>query len=163
MPDVVIRRAGPADRSLLLHFHRELYVTHRQGLVSPEVHELSAYRDLERALRDDVEALLRNPAATVLLAERDGVAVGYISGHVATDDRRVLPRRGVVEDWLAEPAERRQGVGKALFDALVGVFRQEGCQVVESMTWTVNEGARRAHRALGFEEIDVRYRMRIPD
>lgn len=135
-------------------------MTHRQDLVTPEVHELSAYRDLEGALRDDVEALLRNPAATVLMAERSGEAVGYITGHVETDPRRVLPRRGIVEDWYVEPAARRSGTGRALFEALVDVFRGAGCEVVESMTWAPNEGARSAHRALGFVEIDVRYRMR---
>lgn len=163
MPDVAIRRAGPADRSLILHFHRALYVTHRQELVSPGVHELSAYRDLDAALRDDVDALLRNPAATVLVAERASVPVGYITGHVETDPRRVLTRRGVVEDWFVEPGERRGGAGRALFEALVEVFRGAGCEVVESMTWAANDGARAAHRALGFDEIDVRYRMRLPE
>lgn len=158
---VTIRRAGLADRSLVLHFHRALYVTHREAIVPPELEELHAYRDIEAALRDDVESLLRTAGSTVLIAERDGVPVGYASGHVEDDPRRVLSRKGVVEDWYVEPDARGEGIGRALLEALLDAFRAAGCQLVESMTWATNEGARAAHRAFGFREVQVRMRRKL--
>jgi ribosomal protein S18 acetylase RimI-like enzyme len=89
------------------------------------------------------------------------VALGYITGRVTVEPRRVLPRRGVVEDWYVAPDSRGAGVGSSLLHELEARFAAAGCEVIESATWSSNEGARRAHDALGFREIRVMYRKRI--
>lgn len=157
-----MRRATLADRSLVLSFHRALYVAHREAVVPPDLASLDGYRDLDAALRDDVEALLHDPKAIVLLGERDGVVVGYVTGRTEYDPRRLHARRGIVEDWWVEPEERGQGMGRALIEGLMSAFRRAGCSVAESLTWAANSGARAAHLAAGFVEVQVRYRMLIP-
>jgi len=97
----------------------------------------------------------------VLVAERGTEPLGYITGHVEVDDRRLLRRKGVVEDWLVLDSERGEGVGKRLMDALVEEFRNAGCELVESGTWAFNTDARRAHARAGFDEIEVRFRKRL--
>lgn len=77
------------------------------------------------------------------------------------EPRRVLPRRGVVEDWYVLPESRDSGVGAVLLRELEERFAAAGCELIESATWSGNEGARRAHDALGFREIRVMYRKRI--
>ena len=89
------------------------------------------------------------------------MAVGYITGRVTVEARRLLPRRGVVEDWYVVPASRGSGAGALLLLEIEGRFAAAGCEVIESATWSGNEGARRAHGALGFREIQVMYRKRI--
>lgn len=157
--ELVVRRARREDRSCLVVFHRELYVHHRGAIMDEALVPLFAYRDFERVLRDDVDALLANPGTLMLIAERSGVPVGYISGHVESDPRRLLSRKGIVEDWFVDEGARGRGTGRRLFDELVALFRGAGCELVESGTWPFNEGARRAHEALGFTETEVRYRM----
>lgn len=156
-----IRRATRADRSLLLHFHRALYIGHRTAVVPPELDAFVAYRDMDAALRDDVDALLSGPHTMALVAELTEAPAGYVTGHVETDDRRVLARKGVVEDWYVEPDARGAGVGRALLEALERAFRDRGCEVIESETWVGNDGARAAHRALGFLENQVKMRKRL--
>ncbi|HEY6880528.1 MAG TPA: GNAT family N-acetyltransferase [Polyangiales bacterium] len=158
---VTIRAARRADYDVVLRFHRELYIKHRDELARPDVTPLLAYRDLEGTLRDDVEGLLTGRDTRVLLAEQDGHAVGYITGHVEVDPRRVLTRKGVVEDWYVARDARGRGIGKLLMDTLVEGFRRDGCQVVESGTWAFNEGARLAHLKAGFLEIEVKFRRRL--
>ncbi|MFT3923154.1 MAG: GNAT family N-acetyltransferase [Myxococcales bacterium] len=158
---VSIRQATRADRATVMRFHRELYVRYRDEITRPEVLPLFAYKDLDGTLSDDVDGLLRTQDATVLLAERDTTPVGYVTGHVESDPRRVLPRKGVIEDWYVLPAERGQGTGKLLLESLIERFRGAGCHVVESGTWAFNEGARKAHLALGFNEIEVKFRKRL--
>ena len=158
---VHIRTATRRDASLILHWHRQLYVTHRERIVPSELEAFYAHHDMEGTLREDVGALLQSPDATVLIAERDGVPVGYVTGHIDEDERRVLARKGVVEDWFVDEEARGEGVGAALMKALEETFRKKGCQVVESMTWSSNDGARRAHAALGFHEVQVRFRKRL--
>ena len=159
MPEApVIRAASRSDRSLLLHFHRELYVRYRDQILDPELAPLYAYTDLEQALRDDVDAILQGPQSLALVAERGGEAVGYITGHIENDRRRLLPKRGVVEDWYVDDGARGEGVGHALLEALTEHFTRSGCDVVESGTWAFNSGARAAHARAGFVEIEVRFR-----
>lgn len=158
---VIVRQATRADRALVLRFHQALYVQFRDEITRPEVLPLFAYRDLDGTLRDDVDGLLRTNGAIVLLAERAGEAVGYISGHIEVDARRELTKKGVVEDWFVSADERGRGVGQILFEALTARFKASDCQVVESGTWAFNEGARKAHAALGFTEIEIKFRKRL--
>lgn len=158
---VTIRIATRSDQALVLRFHRELYIRHRSDLARPDIVPLLAYRDTEGTLRDDVDGLLAGRGARVLIAEREAKPVGYITGHVESDPRRVLSRRGVVEDWFVMKSERGQGTGRLLMESLVESFRMEGCDVVESGTWAFNEHARRAHAKAGFIEVEVKFRMRL--
>lgn len=158
---VLIRQATRADRALVQRFHQALYVQFRDEITLPEVLPLFAYRDLDGTLRDDVDGLLRTHGAIVLIAERQGEAIGYATGHIEIDPRRVLTKKGVIEDWFVLPSERGNGVGGLLFEALTERFRTAGCHVLESGTWAFNEGARRAHKALGFTEIEVKFRKRL--
>jgi aminoglycoside 6'-N-acetyltransferase I len=159
--DLVIRQATRADRTLVLRFHRELYIRHRDEITRPDVLPLFAYKDIEGTLSDDVDGLLQGQDTTVLLGVLAGEAVGYVSGHVERDPRRVLTRKGVVEDWYVLPAARGHDVGKRLMAALIERFRSAGCEVVESGTWAFNEGARKAHAKAGFTEIEVKFRKRL--
>lgn len=157
----VIRRATRADRAVVLHFHRDLYIKYRDQIAAPAVLPLFAYKDLDRTLRDDVDGLLSGPGAVVFLAELAGHAVGYVSGHVEVDPRRVLAKKGVVEDWFVSGEARGKGVGKLLLDTLIDHFREVQCEVVESGTWAFNDSARRAHKKAGFAEIEVKFRRRL--
>ena len=56
------------------------------------------------------------------------------------------------------PESRGSGAGALLLRELEKRFIAAGCEVIESATWAGNEGARRAHDALGFREIRVMYR-----
>lgn len=161
VPTFEVREAGASDRQVLMGFHKSLYQTHRDEVVAEQDRPLIEYRDYERILRDDLQTLLDDPSSHVLVAESRGLAVGYITGRVTVEPRRVLPRRGVVEDWYVVPASRGTGAGASLLRELEGRFAAAGCEVVESATWSANEGARRAHDALGFREVRVMYRKRI--
>ena len=160
-PAIAVRDARDTDHEVLLRFHKRLYEAHRDRVVAQEDLPLIAYRDYERILADDLRALMGDRNAHVLIAEADGEPIGYITGRVTTEARRVLPRRAIVEDWYVEESARGDGVGKRLLAELEQRFVDAGCQVIESATWSGNEGARRAHDALGFREIRVIYRKLV--
>ena len=155
---VTIRDGDPNDRATLLEFHRALYVDHQAAVLPAQEAALVAYRDFERVLRDDVDGLLRGGAHIVLIAERGAEPVGYITGHVEREPLRVCTPKGVVEDWFVVERARGGGVGTRLLGALEARFRDAGCAMMESATWASNRGAREAHRARGFTEIQVVFR-----
>ena len=158
---MTVRRANRSDRGTLLRFHEALYQQHRDEVLTPEEVSLIAYRDYDRVLQDDVSALLTDSNACVLLAETAGEPVGYITGRLLHEPRRVWPRRGVVEDWYVLPNYRGRRLGAKLLKAFEEELRKSGCDVLDSATWSANEGARRAHEALGFNEMRVVYRKRL--
>lgn len=160
-PTIRVREARSSDRDLLLGFHQSLYQRHRDQVVPERDLPLIEYENYERVLRDDITASLSSDSTHVLIAEVRGVPIGYITGRVDVEPGRVLPRRGIVEDWYVVPESRGSGVGALLLKELEQRFIDEGCQLIESGTWSGNEGARRAHDALGFHEIRVIYRKRL--
>ncbi len=157
----MLRRATRKDFATVLGFHRELYVRFRDQIAQPDVVALFAYKDMDATLRDDVDGLLLGRGTRVLLAERAGKPVGYVSGHVEVDARRVLSKRGVVEDWYVLTEERGRGIGGQLLETLTAWFRDEGCEMVESGTWAFNHAARKAHAKAGFLEIEIKFRKRL--
>lgn len=159
--DLLVRRATRQDQAVVLHFHRELYLRFRDQIAAPELVPLFAYKDMDGTLRDDVQGLLGTHSARVFLAERDGVPLGYISGHLELDARRVLTRRGVIEDWYVDERARGQGVGGRLMAELLDWFRSERCEMAESGTWAFNENARKAHAKAGFHEIEIKLRRKL--
>lgn len=158
---IEVREAAEADRETLLRFHQSLYELHRDEVVPADVLPLIEYRDYAQVVEDDVTALLADRNGHILIAESEGVAVGYITGRTMVEPHRVLARRGVVEDWYVDRAHRGQGIGAALLRQIEERFRSVGCEVIESATWSSNEGARRAHASLGFQEIRTVYRKRL--
>jgi GNAT superfamily N-acetyltransferase len=158
---IQVREADISDRETLMTFHRSLYVDYRDQVVPEDDLPLIEYRDYERILHNDLGALLADRDSHVLIAEGQGVALGYITGRITVEPERVLPRRGVVEDWYVAPDARGAGVGARLLRSLEDRFRQAGCDIVESATWAANVSARRIHDELGFSEIRVIYRKRL--
>jgi GNAT superfamily N-acetyltransferase len=155
---VSIRRARVNDRSAIRRLHRGLYVAFRDEKMPTPLRALYAYREFDRVLDDDVAAMLADDSVFVFLAEDDDVPIGYITGHVDADPRRVHSRKGIVGDWYVEPDRRHRGAGRLLFDALVSQFADAGCEIVESSTWPFNDATRRLHERLGFAEVQVTYR-----
>lgn len=145
----------------MLAFHHALYVEFRDQIAAPDIIPLFAYKDMDATLKDDVEGLLAARSAAVFLAERQGRALGYVSGHIEVDHRRALCRRGVVEDWYVAAHARGQGVGPRLLNALLDWFRADGCELAESGTWAFNHNARKAHAKAGFAEIEIKLRRRL--
>lgn len=158
LEDVHICQATPHDLGRLLPLHRALYLSYRQATLSDDSLVVTHYRDFESVLEGDLRSLLSRDDAVVLWADLAGEAIGYISGTITNDERRLLPRRGFVEDWFVSEGQRVQGLGRKLMEELCEVLEGRGCQVLESSTWVENALARRAHAALGFTESRVRFR-----
>ena len=132
--DVVIRRATPADA----------------GGVATMVAEIAAHENQAGQVHVDVDqwrALLGRTEVIVLLAERDGQAVGYVSAlrqlHLWTGGD-VLN----LDDLYVRPGQRDGGVGRRLMAALAGLAAPEQLLIRWGME-VDNIGAQRFYRRLG--------------
>lgn len=131
---VAVRRATPADAAE----------------VAAMVREIAAHEDQSAAVHvadEQWRALLERPEVIVLLAERGGAAVGYVSAvrqlHLWTGGD-VLN----LDDLYVRPGHRDAGVGRLLMAALAGLAAPEQLLVRWGME-ADNVDAQRFYRRLG--------------
>lgn len=77
------------------------------------------------------------------------------------DKRRTAPV-GYLEGWYVAPRHRRQGIGGALVQTAEAWARGGGCREVASDAHVGNLTSRRAHTALGYEEVERLVHFRRP-
>lgn len=98
------------------------------------------------------------PEAVLVAVEGDASAtlVGFaeVSRRAYAEGCETSPV-GFLEGWYVVPARRGQGVGRALVAAAEAWARDLGCREFASDTLAGNESSARAHRALGFEQVEV--------
>ena len=136
---VTIRPAGPDDAAVVAAMVRE--IAEHEGQ--------SAHVHVDEELW---RSLLARPDVTVLLAERGGAAVGYVSAvrrlHLWTGGDVLA-----LDDLFVRPGHRSGGVGRHLMTALAAVAAPERLLI----TWGVepdNVDAQRFYRRLGARHRD---------
>ena len=68
---IMVREANDSHRDVLIIFHQSLYQDHRDKVVAKEDLPLIEYRDYERILRDDLDALLKDASPITHLTKDD--------------------------------------------------------------------------------------------
>jgi aminoglycoside 6'-N-acetyltransferase I len=148
-----IRDARPADCAQLAALRHDLWP---DGSVDEHAGEVS------RILNGEMPGTL--PLA-ILVADDGGVVVGFVEVGLRSHADGCDPATpvGFLEGWYVIPSHRRKKVGADLVAAAERWARNHGCHEMASDTWLDNEGAQRAHEALGFEVVDrcVNYRKRL--
>ena len=144
----IIRRATEQDvpalgrlGALLMHTH---YDFDPQRFLSPGEGAEEGYgRFLKSQLRGD--------DAAVLVAERDGVIVGYVfAGLEPLSWKELRDACGFIHDIAVEEPGRRLGAATALLNAAMDWLRSRGAPRVVLWTADRNAGAQRLFDRLGF-------------
>ncbi len=99
---------------------------------------------------------LAEPAAVVLVAERDGAVVGYAYATLEGDDWMALrAAAGFLHDVVVEESARRQGIATLLVEAACAWLREHGAPRVLLWSATGNPGAQALFERLGFRRTMV--------
>ncbi|GJM44708.1 MAG: hypothetical protein DHS20C21_15500 [Gemmatimonadota bacterium] len=126
MSNFIVRAAKPADESAVLALVQSEMTAH-QG-VDPRF-QLRADAAPRYALY--LHDRLRENDSSVFVAEDNGVVIGAAIGSIRIQEAFFEPRRfGYVSDLVVDPARRREGVGRALWDRVALWFRGLGVGVV---------------------------------
>nr|WP_211901211.1 GNAT family N-acetyltransferase [Saccharopolyspora erythraea] len=89
---------------------------------------------------------LQHFAGTSLVIERDGGFLGFLVGFVSQDH----PEQAYVHFVGVDPAQRRGGVARRLYETFFDTVRRAGCTTVKCITSPVNTGSVGFHRRMGF-------------
>lgn len=133
-----IRRATPADLDAVA----PLFDAYRRFYGQPG--------DLPRA-RAFLAERMRSGESVVLLAERDGQAVGFTQLFPMFSSVRTA-RMWVLNDLYVEADARRGGVARTLLDAAADFARKDGAVRIVLETTVDNAAARALYRDAGWHE-----------
>jgi len=136
-PDLVIRSATRADVGVIAQFIRELAEYERRA------HEIAFTEEsLGQALFGE------RPGAEVVLAELDGVEVGYALFFSTFSS--FLGKPGIyLEEVIVRPAMRGRGIGRRLFAHVAALATTRGCARLEWSVLDWNESAIKFYEGLG--------------
>jgi ribosomal protein S18 acetylase RimI-like enzyme len=98
--------------------------------------------------RQELTALLADPATTLLVAKDEGAIVATATLVVYTTPAWVKAR---IEDVVVDEGARGRGVGEALVNGCLGIARQRGARLVELQSARRREEANRLYARMGFE------------
>ena len=88
-----------------------------------------------------------------LVAERDGIVVGFT--YAGKHSQRAAYRWTVDVTVYVSGDERRTGVGRQLYGALLATLRMQGFRSAFSEIVLPNAGSERLHEAMGFKHLGV--------
>ncbi len=124
-----------------------LFDTYRQFYDQPS--------DLTRA-RNWLRARIGANESVVVLAEREERAVGFAQLYPMYSSVQTA-RIWVLNDLYVAPAERRNGVARALLKSAIDYARDDGASRLQLETGRRNEAARALYRAAGWQEDDTQW------
>ena len=143
-----IRPATPADLPVLGRLGALLVRIHHD--FDPE-RFIAATPQTEHRYAAFLGTQLEEPNVVVLIAERDGVVLGYTySGVEGRDYMSLRGPAGVLYDIVVVPSHRGHGVGRMLLDATLAALEARGAPRVVLSTAERNEPAQRLFTRAGF-------------
>ena len=99
----------------------------------------------EQSVREE----LSNPLSLWLVALLDGQLAGYVGSQTVLDEADMM-------NLAVDPACRRQGIARALVEALTAALAERGVRSLTLEVRASNEGAIALYRTLGFAQVGRR-------
>jgi len=144
----VIRPLRPEDLDKLAELWRALAVEAIPGgpvLYPPTDENVARWRSwvADAAGRGEIE---------VLVAEEEGLIVGYVLFGGRRGPLESPYRRAVIHDLYVRPGWRRKGLGRRLLEEALARMRAEGFDMATISVAVTNRDAIELYRKLGFED-----------
>lgn len=125
------------------------------NIVPMNEHHVSQIALLERECFADpwseqsIASELHNPLSVWLVAQQGQTLLGYVGSQTCLDETDMM-------NIAVFPASRRQGVARALIDALVSALRERGSKQLTLEVRASNGPARQLYESLGFLQVGLR-------
>ena len=99
--------------------------------------------------QQSIASELHNPLSLWLVAQEGQTLLGYVGSQTCQDETDMM-------NIAVSPAFRRQGVARALIEALVSALRQRGSRQLTLEVRASNGPARQLYESLGFLQVGLR-------
>lgn len=145
----VIRRASEVDAAALSSIHDEIQAIHAAAL--PEWFKPPGPPQITPQM---IAAASAEPATYMLVADIDGIPVGYAYAKVLDRPETQLSpsyRMLFITEIGVRATHRRRGVGRALIEAVRSAATDSGIEFVALDVWAFNSAAHAFFRHCGFD------------
>ena len=160
-PDVAIRRATVDDIPALGRLGASLVRAHHD--FDPE-RFLAESPDTASRYGSFLGTQLEKSDVAVLVAEQEGVVIGYVYTAVEGYDYMSLRGpAGVLQDIVVDPVHRNRGVGRMLLDAALDFLRSRRAPRAVLSTAARNEAAQRLFERAGFRRTMIEMTAELHD
>jgi predicted N-acetyltransferase YhbS len=136
MMKLVIRKAGPEDIPAIHQITREAFIKYASDLGLPQA--ISALTETEEIIRQEMSH------KTILIAMLDGMPVGSVRYEIIEGKVAYVSRFGVRLDI------QKNGVGRALMEAVEDNVREQGVSMIVLHTATKLSAQVRFYYGMGF-------------
>ena len=99
--------------------------------------------------QQSIASELHNPLSLWLVAQEGQTLLGYVGSQTCLDETDMM-------NIAVSPASRRQGVARALIEALVSALRERGSKQLTLEVRASNIPARQLYESLGFLHVGLR-------
>lgn len=99
--------------------------------------------------QQSIASELHNPLSLWLVAQEGQTLLGYVGSQTCLDETDMM-------NIAVSPASRRQGVARALIEALVSALRERGSKQLTLEVRASNSPARQLYESLGFLQVGLR-------
>lgn len=140
----------------------------RLNLLVQELHVEAEPRYFKMPLVAEVQTYfhgeLSKAETRALVAEEEGVAVGYLLGAVSEREENIFFRS---RSWMqidhvsVDPDYQRQGHGRALVDTAIEYAQAAGVRDLQVGIWAFNQPSIALFEGAGFRSSELRLRMQI--
>lgn len=144
-----VRHIQPSDRERWLALRRQLWPEERESLLAEDTLRFFAEPDRRGGMLPEAVVVAEDPENAA-----DILGFAELSRRLYAEGCETSPV-GFLEGWFVVASVRGRGIGRALVKAGEEWARSVGCKEFASDTLVDNIGSAAAHRALGFEEVEV--------
>lgn len=99
--------------------------------------------------QQSIASELHNPLSLWLVAQEGQTLLGYVGSQTCLDETDMM-------NIAVSPASRRQGVARALIEALISALRARGSKQLTLEVRASNGPARQLYESLGFLQVGLR-------
>lgn len=142
---IVTRSARPDDAAAILGVHTRARATYYRGYLPDDV--IAAQNQREPSL---YEGIIRRPGRTTLCAELDGNVVGFLMIGPCYHPEPNSEVTSQLYQIHVDPERFRLGVGSALHDAALDVWRAAEVTAARLWVWDFNTRARAFYAGRGW-------------
>ena len=154
----MIRRAKNEDIDRLNALLYQVQQLHADG--RPDIFKKGA----KKYTTEELKAIIADDMTPIYVDEEDGTVVGYaFCIYQITQESEQLHARKVlyIDDLCVDAPYRRKHIGEKLYQYVLDVAKENGCDSVTLNVWRVNPSAEKFYQKMGMEPLKTTMEKRL--